>query len=179
MAQWNYKYEISNIIDKDVLDMIDFVDIGGGIPSYYVNTNENVIPGIFTKIEEFREWLKSHNIQMIMEPGRFICAPSVKLVTNIIQIYNNNIVVDASVYQGDTDAFVVPTKLLVEGELEKGQGKPYVIKGKIPCTLDLFRYKVYLDNPKVGDKLVFLNAGAYNFTTNFCDLEEIETEITD
>ena len=48
-----------------------------------------------------------------------------------------------------------------------------------PCSMDLFRYRVYLDNPKVGDELVFLNAGAYNFRTDFCDLEEIETEVVD
>ena len=41
--------------------------------------------------------------------------------------------------------------------------------------MDLFRYRAYLKNLKVGDKLVFLNVGAYNFTTDFCDLEKIET----
>jgi len=48
-----------------------------------------------------------------------------------------------------------------------------------PCSMDLFRYKAYLDNPKVGDELVFLNAGAYNFTSDFCDLEKIETIVVD
>ena len=75
------------------------------------------------------------------------------------------------------DALVVPVKLLVEGELVKGEGVAYVIKGITPCSLDLFRYRVYLEKPTVGDSLVFLNAGAYNFTTNFCDLEKIETEV--
>ena len=67
--------------------------------------------------------------------------------------------------------------VLVYGEVEKGEGQPYVIKGITPCSMDLFRYRVYLNNPKVGDEIVFLNAGAYNFTTNFCDLPELETEI--
>jgi ornithine decarboxylase len=52
-----------------------------------------------------------------------------------------------------------------------------VIKGVTPCSLDLFRYRVYLKNPKVGDEITFLNAGAYNFTTDFCNLEKIENEI--
>ncbi|MBT5924699.1 decarboxylase, partial [Candidatus Woesearchaeota archaeon] len=65
--------------------------------------------------------------------------------------------------------------LLVENELEKHQGEPYVIKGITPCSLDLFRYRVYLNEPKVGDKITFLNAGAYNFSTEFCDLEKLET----
>ncbi len=116
---------------------------------------------------------------MIIEPGRFIAAPSCKLETYIISVYENNIIVNASIYNSDMDAIIVPVKLLVEKELKKGESKPYVIKGITPCSMDLFRYRVYLNPPKVGDKLVFLNAGAYNFTTNFCDLEELETEIVD
>ncbi len=63
----------------------------------------------------------------------------------------------------------------MENELQKG--KSYVIKGITPCSLDIFRYKVYLKDPKIGDELVFLNAGAYNFSSDFCDLEKIESKI--
>ena len=45
--------------------------------------------------------------------------------------------------------------------------------------MDIFRYQVYLRDPKAGDKLVFLNAGAYNFTTDFCNLEKMETVVVD
>jgi len=179
MAEWNLVYEISSSIEEDVLKMIDVICIGGGIPSEYANTNFDVIETVFKKIIEFKEWLKKNEIKLIIEPGRFISAPSVKLETEIIGIYENNIIVNASVYNSDMDALIVPVKLLVEGELEKGQGKPYVIKGITPCSMDLFRYRVYLNNPKVGDKLVFLNAGAYNFATDFCDLEKIKTIIID
>jgi ornithine decarboxylase len=77
------------------------------------------------------------------------------------------------------DALIVPVKLLVEGEQPKEEtnSEPYVIKGITPCSLDLFRYRVYLENPQVGKQLIFLNAGAYNFTTDFCNLDKIETEI--
>ena len=33
--------------------------------------------------------------------------------------------------------------------------------------------------PEVGDKITFLNAGAYNYSSNFFNLKEIETEIKD
>ena len=49
MAEWNLKYEFSNMIDGDILEMIDFVNIGGGLPSVYANTNEDVIKSIFDK----------------------------------------------------------------------------------------------------------------------------------
>ncbi|MEE9525142.1 MAG: decarboxylase [Candidatus Woesearchaeota archaeon] len=175
MSEWNLRYEISNILDEDIISMIDIVNIGGGLPSIYANTNEDVIRTVFDKIKDFRQWLAERDIQIMIEPGRFIAAPAVKLVTKIIAIYENNIIVDASVYNTDMDAVIVPVKLLVEGELDKNEGKAYVIKGKTPCSMDLFRYRVYLDNPKVGDEIVFLNAGAYNFSSDFCDLKKLET----
>ena len=179
MSEWDLQYAVSNILEQDTLKMIDLVDIGGGIPIDYANTNKKILPGIFKKIREFREWLNEKNIRLIIEPGRFISGPPTKLVTTIIGIHENNIIVNASVYNTNLDALVVPVKLLVEGELSKEEGRPYVIKGATPCSMDLFRYRVYLSEPKVGDEIVFLNAGAYNFHSDFCDLNRVETEIVD
>ena len=137
----------------------------------------DVLNSIFNKITELKEFLNENHINLIIEPGRFIAAPSARLITKIVSINENNIIVNASVYNSDMDAIIVPVKLLVEGEQK--QGTPYVIKGITPCSMDLFRYRVYLENPKVGDTLTFLNAGAYNFTSDFCDLEKIETEVVE
>ena len=177
MAEWSLLYELSNLIEEEVLQVIDVVNMGGGLPANYANTNVNVLPGILNKVREFKEWLNSKNIQMILEPGRFIAAPPGKLITKIIGIHGNNIIVNASVYNSDMDAVLVPVKLLVEGELSKGEGNAYVIKGITPCSMDLFRYRVYLNEPKVGQELIFLNATAYTFCSDFCDLEEIGTEV--
>ncbi|MBL7050702.1 decarboxylase [Candidatus Woesearchaeota archaeon] len=177
MSEWNLQYELENILDKETLKIINFVNIGGGIPSEYANTNMKVIDSIFKKINTLKDWLKELNIKLMIEPGRFIAAPSGKLITKIINVYDNNIIVDASIYNSDMDALIVPVKLKIEGELEKGEG--YVVKGVTPCSMDLFRYRVYLNNPQVGDELVFINAGAYNFTTDFCDLNKLKTVIVD
>jgi ornithine decarboxylase len=179
MSEWNLKYDLLDSLGENILEKIDVLNIGGGLPSEYANTNLKVIENILDKIKEFRLFLNKKNIKLMLEPGRFIAAPSVKLVSEIIRIYDNNIIVNVSVYNSDIDALIVPVKLKVEGELDKFSGNPYVIKGLTPCSMDLFRYKVYLNDPKEGDKIVFLNAGAYNFRTDFCDLEEIETEIVD
>ncbi len=174
MAEWNLQYELEQSLEQKTLEKIQTINIGGGIPSEYANTNIKVIESILNKIKDFKEWLKTKSIQLMVEPGRFIAAPAGKLTTSILRIHENNIIVNASVYNSDMDALIVPVKLKVENE---GKGEPYIIKGITPCSLDLFRYRVYLDNPKEGDTITFLNAGAYNFTTNFCDLEEIETVI--
>ncbi|MAF34489.1 decarboxylase [Candidatus Woesearchaeota archaeon] len=177
MAEWSLAYEFQRTFDESVLAKIDLVNIGGGLPSHYANTNKDVIQTVLAKIANMKEYVNANDCQLMLEPGRFISAPACKLVTNILQVHGQTIVVDASVYQGDTDAFVVPAKLLVEGELQKGEGKAFIIKGVTPCSMDLFRYRVYLDSPKKGDTLTFLNAGAYNFTTDFCDLPVLETEL--
>jgi ornithine decarboxylase len=177
MAEWNLKYELENIIDSNNWKNIDIVNIGGGLPSIYANTNKDVIENILKKISEFKEWLNSINIKMIIEPGRFIAASCIELETTIISVDENNITVNASVYNTDMDAIIVPVKLLIKNEVDKKNGKPYIIKGMTPCSMDIFRYKAYLINPKAGDKLIFLNAGAYNFASDFCDLEKIKTEV--
>ncbi|MGE0792575.1 MAG: decarboxylase [Candidatus Woesearchaeota archaeon] len=177
MAEWNLIYELQSMFNEEIFKNINILNIGGGLPSEYANTNIKVFDSIYKKIIELKDFLNKNKINLMIEPGRFISAPAVKLHTEILAIHQNTIIINASVYNSDMDALIVPVKLLVENEKESGQS--YVIKGKTPCSLDLFRYKVYLENPKVGDIITFLNAGAYNFTTNFCDLEEIPTKIID
>ncbi len=185
MAEWNLTYELKNNLTKKTLENIQIINIGGGIPSEYANTNINVINSVKKKITELKEFLSLNNIKMIIEPGRAISAPSARLITEVIGINENNIVVNASVYNTDLDALIVPVKLIVKGEYTKEEAEndksiqSYAIKGLTPCSMDLFRYRVYLKEVKLGDKLVFLNAGAYNFASEFCDLEKLETEIVE
>jgi len=177
ISEWSFKFEISQILEETTLKNIEFMNIGGGLPSEYANTNMDVMNSIFVKIEELRMWLKENDIKLIIEPGRYISAPAGKLITKIIGMHENNIIIDASVYNSNMDAILVPVKLKVKNEVSKEEGKPFVIKGITPCSMDLFRYRVYLKDAKVGDELIFINAGAYNFSSNFCDLKELKTEV--
>lgn len=181
MSEWNYGFELSEMFDDDFFECIDIVNMGGGLPAKYANTNMKLIGGIFEKIDSFRDWCDGRKIKLIIEPGRFIAAPAGRLITKVIAIDGNTIMVNASVYNSDMDAIIVPVKLLVEGEVSKGceGAKQYVVKGVTPCSLDLFRYRVYLKSVSVGDELVFLNAGAYNFSSNFCNLGEAEERIVE
>ena len=174
MAECNLKHELENTFDEEFFNKIDLINIGGGLPSEYANTNVDVINNVMIKIKEVKDFLSKYKVKLMLEPGRFIAAPSGKLIAEIISVYDNNIIVNASVYNSDLDALIVPVKLKIENE---GNGKPYVVKGLTPCSVDLFRYRVYLENPKIGDQITFLNAGAYNFSSDFCELDKLETEI--
>lgn len=198
LSEWNLQYELEEVFNQDFFDKISVVNIGGGLPSMYANVNVNVFQGIYNKIKDFRGFLNSNKIDLMMEPGRFVSAPAGKFVTTIIGIHGNTIIVDGSVYNGDLDALIVPVKLLVKGELSQkdrlkegtrngnisGQSgtcsdsvKTYVVKGVTPCSMDIFRYRVYMKEKKVGDELVFEYAGAYNFASDFCDLDKNKTYI--
>jgi ornithine decarboxylase len=175
-GNWSLRYMLEEMLAGKTLEAIDMVNIGGGIPVAYKNTNDSNLGYIIEKIVEVREWLGSMGIEMIIEPGRPISAPAVRLEASIISVSGRSITVNCSVYNSSMDTIIVPHKLLVEGE---GEGESYVIKGCTPCSMDIFRYDVRLKNPRVGDRLVFLNAGAYNFASSFCNLERPETVVVD
>ncbi|MCX6710433.1 MAG: decarboxylase [Candidatus Woesearchaeota archaeon] len=176
ISEWSLKDEISDSLDEKTLKSIYTLNIGGGLPSEYRNSNPNE-ESILKKINELREWLNKKGIMLIVEPGRFIAAPSIKLVAHIKSIFERNIVLDCSVYNSCMDTFVMNIRLLIDGETDEEHGKAYVVKGCTPDSIDIFRYKVFLKNPKIGDEIVFLNAGAYNFASDFDGLKKIPTEI--
>lgn len=177
ISEWEIKKELEEMLSRETLDAIDAMNIGGGLPVKYKNHNDVILPFVFSKIKELKKWLNDNSIKLIIEPGRFIAAPSIKLEAEIINIYSNNIIINCSVYNSAMDTFVVPIRLIVENELDKGE--TYTIKGYTPDSLDVFRYRACLANPKIGDKIVFLNAGAYTYAADFCGLEKLETVVED
>ncbi|RLE43206.1 decarboxylase [Candidatus Woesearchaeota archaeon] len=182
VSEWRLKEELEQTLSKETLEAIDLVNIGGGFPAQYKNTSDQVMDMVVNEIKSLKAWLGKLGISIIAEPGRFIAAPAVKLEVEVINVYERNIIVNCSVYSAAMDTIVVPIKLMVEGELEPEQAegaKPYTIKGISPDSMDIFRYKVFLKPPRVGDKLIFLNAGAYNYYCDFCNYDKPETVIVD
>jgi ornithine decarboxylase len=171
--EWSMHYELKDSLTEETLSTIKYLNMGGGIPVSYKNSKADRIEHIFSEITKLKQWLKK--IKLVIEPGRFIAAPCVTLKAQITNIYNKNVVLNCSVYNAAMDTFVAHTRLVVKEELEKGQA--YTLKGCTPDSLDIFRYRIFLDNPKIGDTITFLNAGAYTFNSNFCLLPKIETVI--
>lgn len=179
-SEWEIKNELKDSLNEEVLNRIDFLNLGGGLPVKYISYTSKILPYIFDKIKKVYGWLKEKNIETYIEPGRFIAAPPVKLVTEIIQIYENKIVLNTTIYNCAIDTALGQHKMLVEGELEKDEkGEFFLLKGNSPTRDDIFRYKVKLKKPEVGNKIIFLNAGAYNYTTDFFGYKKLKTEIVE
>jgi ornithine decarboxylase len=177
-SEWEIVEEIEDSLSDEVLSRIDMLNLGGGLPSLYRSSSVDVLPYVFEKLKKAREFLDSKKIETIIEPGRFLSAWCVKLVTEVIQKYDNNLIVNTTIYNCAVDNVLTGTKMLVEGELSGGEGREFLIKGNSPTRDDIFRYRVRLnDGVGVGDKIVFLNAGAYNYTTDFFGYKKLSTEI--
>ncbi len=176
ISEWNLVEELEESLSKETWQSINYLDIGGGIPIDYKNVKAETIKDIYKKIKNLKTHINRKNIKLIIEPGRAIAGPSGKLIATIKNIVDDNIFIDASVFNCAMDVIVANIKLLVENELEETNkdAKSYVIKGLTPASEDIFRYRVYLKEPKVGDKLVFLNAGAYIYYTDLFNLEKPE-----
>jgi ornithine decarboxylase len=177
-SEWEIKEELEDSLTKETLERINFINFGGGLPAKYRSYTSNVQSYIFQKLENAKEFLEKHEIKTVIEPGRFLAAPPIKLETEIIQVQGNNIIIDTTIYNCALDNVLTGTKMLVDGELSDEEGEFYLIKGNSPTRDDIFRYKVKLRNPKVGDRITFLNAGAYNYTTDFFGYKKIPTEVT-
>ena len=179
-SEWEIVEELKDSLTEESLERINMINLGGGVPSIYRSSSVNVFPYIFDKLKKAREWLEEKNIVTIIEPGRFIAAPCVKLQVEIIQIYDGNLIVNTTIYNCALDNILTGTKMLVEGEKDSSDKNytDYLIKGNSPTRDDIFRYKVKLPtNLKVGDKIIFLNAGAYNYTTDFFGYKKLTTEV--
>ncbi len=177
VGEWMLVEEFSDILTKEIAHNLDTIIIGGGIPIRYANSNPD-ITSIFRKISEFRKFVNSFGLKFAVEPGRYIAAPAVKLETKIINAYERNLILDCSIYNAYMDTFLIHTRLPVEGETDHGY--KYLLKGKSPDSLDIFRYRVFFpEEKKIGDKITFLNAGAYNFYTEFNNMPKIKTLIVD
>lgn len=176
-SEWEIVGELKDSLEG-FFDCIDFVNLGGGLPSVYRSSNLSVLPYILNKLKEAVTFLQDQGIVSYIEPGRFVAAPSVRLETEIIQIQDKNLVINTSLYNCALDTLLTGTKMLVKGELnEEEKGEYYLLKGNSPTRDDIFRYKVKLKEVKVGDKIVFLNAGAYNYATDFFGYNKLKTEV--
>lgn len=177
-SEWEIKKELQDSITPENFKRINLVNIGGGLPVEYRSFTSKIMPYIFQKIIETRDFLKQYNIETYIEPGRFLAAPCIKLETKIIQVQENNIILNTTIYNCALDTILTQTKMLIEQEVPGDKsGEFYLIKGNSPARDDIFRYKVKLNNPKVGDTLTFINAGAYNYTTDFFGYKKLKTEI--
>jgi ornithine decarboxylase len=180
-SEWDIVSDLKDSLTEVSLKRIDVVNLGGGLPSVYRSSNVEVFDYIFGKLKEAKDWLAEKDIETVIEPGRFLAAPCVRLLAKVIQKYDNNLVINTTIYNCALDNVLTNTKMLVQGEKAKeDEGEHFLIKGNSPTRDDIFRYRVKVDSEiDIGDEIIFLNAGAYNYTTDFFGYKKLNTEIVE
>ena len=91
ISEWSLKDEMKEALEESTLQKIDILNIGGGLPITYKNSHPTLEP-IFDEIKKLKSWLSNYNIQLVLEPGRFLSGPPIKLQTTIKNIYKDNII---------------------------------------------------------------------------------------
>ena len=66
-SEWSLKQEIKESIETSNLQILDYINIGGGIPSVYKNYSPKILEGIFSKILDLKKSLTKIGIKMIIE----------------------------------------------------------------------------------------------------------------
>jgi ornithine decarboxylase len=161
-------------VAKDFDISISSLNIGGGIPVAYDNSAEPLgyyIKGIVKQLDQFKSDTGIKN--MIIEPGRAMCANTMSVFTKIINIkdYKNPpiVVTELSVYHG----FIEPLEKLeypvhhYESYLNPGikkEQKIFKVSGISCAGTDIIKNQCSLPvDVKIGDLLVIPLAGAYTF----------------
>jgi len=187
-SEWEIVEEIKDSLSDKTLEAMEIINLGGGLPAEYVSSNKKMYNYIFNKLKETKDFLGQWDIKTVIEPGRYIAGPSVRLEAEIIQVQGRNIIINVSIYNCALDCVLTGTKMLVKDEIfnqeenrREKEFDDYLIKGNSPTRDDIFRYKVKFPKSKVkeGNKITFLNAGAYNYATDFFGYKKLKTDIVE
>jgi ornithine decarboxylase len=76
-SEWEMISELNDSILSEVFDRLDFINLGGGLPVKYKSYSSDILNYIFKKLKETIEWLKERKVEIFIEPGRYIAAPSI------------------------------------------------------------------------------------------------------
>ena len=139
-------------------------DIGGGFPVDYGRRTLS-IKKIADALKPSLEKIRSLGAGLFIEPGRIIAAPAGFLSTSVALCNGSTVMVNASVYSSAIDT-LLGIELPIMAPIAAKSGKKYMIRGKSPCSLDVFSH-ARLINPKKGDRIIFRNAGAYTYSSDF------------
>lgn len=140
---------------KEILKKVNWVSLGGGL--YF--TKEGYPLGKFC--EKLKDFSKTFNVQVYLEPGEASITNSTELVTTVLDIVKNEkeiAIVDASIEAHMLDLLIYQTPAKIE---EKSGKNEYIIAGRSCLAGDIFGTYKLARKLKVGSKVSFADAAGY------------------
>ncbi len=145
-----------------------FVDIGGGFPAGHwhnpeIPSVEEIGAVVMQAVEDYIPY--TPDLLLILEPGRGLVGDSGKMMAEIVGIAQRGtdtwLYLDAGVFNGLMETYEgFPP---VVGVLN-GEGRPmrkYTLAGPSCDSCDVVARHIELPEVEIGDRLVFVDAGAY------------------
>lgn len=169
-ADWMKKFE-----ELQRAPEVDIINIGGGIPIDYGGGkgSDRILEVISKGVSGL------DGVRVIAEPGRYIVGPACSLVGRVELVSGYDAVLNCSVYDTHIDTIIANIILPARTIENKGKKHEYRLLGSSLCSLDVFNEHAKLEELREGDFVVLDNAGAYNFSSEFCTGSGIETHIID
>ena len=140
------------------------VDIGGGLGIAY---GEESVPEFSAYAQEVLPWLSGTGARVIVEPGRALLGPAGAFVVKVLYVKRVHgrsfVVVDAGMNDLLRPALYDAYHRIVAIEPREGAKETVDIVGAVCETSDTFGRDRLLVDPRPGDLLAILDAGAYGY----------------
>lgn len=143
------------------------LNLGGGLPVHHTQPVPTAEEIHTQTMAAFHELFNRDEIELIIEPGRVIVGEAGTLISTVIGTADRGgeswISLDAGVFNA---LFEATQGFRYELATDRhGPRQPHVLAGPSCDSVDVITNEVWLPNLRVGDRLYFLNAGAY--TTSY------------
>jgi ornithine decarboxylase len=186
IQQWDKAISICKYLfdscreDHDV--QLKLINLGGGLPSNYLNKT-HPLERYLEEINNFiNDNFEGEIPEIIMEPGRAIVGDAGILVTEVVAVsrrsttdLNRWVYTDAGLYNGLFEALGECIKYPLVAEKD-GPNSEVILAGPTCDSLDTlyqdFKYSLP-NNITEGDRLYFINAGAYSLNLSAANFNGI------
>lgn len=137
------------------------INIGGGLPVAY--SPEDIVPSWNAFAEAVGPLVKGYTV--LLEPGRSVVADAGVLLTRVLYLKAHGearfVIVDAGMSELLRPALYEAVHEIVPARAGDGPINRYAVVGPICETADVLGRSVLLSEPKPGDILAVMTAGAY------------------
>ena len=166
--------ELASRVQAETGSELEFIDIGGGMGVPYRPEEEELdLPDFASRVvEAFNEARERHGIEgyphLALEPGRYIVADAVVLLAEINTVkktpHRTFVGVDAGFNDLIRPAMYDSYHHILNASSLSGPKMSVDVAGPLCESGDLFARDRKINDPKEGDVLAILNAGAYGYS---------------
>lgn len=70
-SEWEIVGELEDSLSEEALKIIDFINLGGGVPSVYRSSSSRVFEYVFQKLKETKDWLEKKELLRLLSREDF------------------------------------------------------------------------------------------------------------